>query len=103
MMEWLSQDWLWILLALAVFVLMRRGGMSCGMGGFRREPHEHPSREAGPPRDPVNGHSVDPTHALTSIFDGRTYYFESEESRSEFNSDPQRFAGGGMHRHHHGC
>nr|WP_245841681.1 YHS domain-containing protein [Paraburkholderia ribeironis] len=42
-------------------------------------------------------------HALTSLFDGRTYYFESEESRSEFNKDPQRYAGGGMRRHNRAC
>ncbi|VCJ27955.1 YHS domain-containing protein [Burkholderia pseudomallei] len=102
-MQWLSQNWFWIVLALGVFLLMRRGGMSCGMGGYRRGPHEHRSQEAGLPHDPVNGRSVDATHALTSIFDGRTYYFESEESRAEFNREPQRYAGGGVHRHHGGC
>jgi len=51
--------------------------------------------------DPVNGHPIDRGQALTTIFDGRTYYFESEASRETFNRDPQRFAGG-MHRHH-GC
>jgi YHS domain-containing protein len=102
-MEWLAQNWFWIVLALGVFLLMQRGGMGCGMAGNRRQPHEHSSHEGGPPRDPVNGHPVDATHALTTIFDGRTYYFESEQSRAEFNKDPQRFAGGGMHRHHHGC
>lgn len=112
-MAWLTQNWYWILLALGVFLLMRRGGMGCGMGGHRRAPNEPGSHQHGqangptthldgPARDPVNGHPVDQAHALTSIFDGQTYYFESEQSREEFNKDPQRFAGGGMHRHHHG-
>ncbi|WP_230951680.1 YHS domain-containing protein [Burkholderia diffusa] len=84
------------------------------MGGHRRAPHEPGSRQDGPtngaaphldgsPRDPVNGQPVDQAHALTSIFDGQTYYFESEQSREEFNRDPQRFAHGGTHRHHGGC
>nr|WP_254606684.1 YHS domain-containing protein [Burkholderia contaminans] len=60
-------------------------------------------REDGSERDPVNGHPIDREHALTSIFDGRTYYFESEESRSVFNRNPQHFVGGRVHRHHGGC
>lgn len=110
-MEWLSQNWWWILLAVGVFFFLRRratgggmgGGMGCGMGGHRPLPEEHRSPEEGPARDPVNRHPVDRDRALTSVFDGRTYYFESEESRSEFNRDPQRFAQARVHRHHGGC
>lgn len=101
-MDWLSQNWYWIALAAFVFLMMRRGGMGCGMGGTRRAPHEHDSRDDGTPRDPVNGHMIDRDHALTTIFNGHTYYFESESSREEFNKDPQRFAGG-IRRHHGGC
>ncbi len=31
-MSWLSQNWIWILLALGMVFMMRRGGMGCGMG-----------------------------------------------------------------------
>jgi len=102
-MRWLSQNWFWIVLALGVFLLMRRGGMGCGMGGHRRRPDESGSRESESPRDPVNGHSVDMTHALTTTFDGRTYYFESEETRAEFNRDPKSYPPIRSHRHHRGC
>lgn len=104
-MNWLSQNGYWIVLALVMFLMMRRGGMGCGMGTGRhapREDHSHHDSDGAALRDPVNGHPVDRAHALTTIFDGRTYYFESEASRETFNQDPQRFAGG-VHRRHHGC
>lgn len=82
--------------------MMRRGAMGCGMVGHRQHRYEHDSSRTEPSRDPVNGHMVDGSHALTSIFNGQTYYFDSEESRSEFNKDPQRYAVQRTH-HHHGC
>jgi len=105
-MEWLSRNWVWIVLALGVFYMMRRGGMG-GMGGHRHASDGQQDQripEDRTPRDPVNGHALDTTHALTSVFDGTTYYFESEQSREEFNKDPQRFArDGSRHRRHGGC
>lgn len=103
-MNWLSQNWYWIVLAVIVFLMMRQGGMGCGMGGGRRASSRRDSIHdggSGELRDPVNGRPIDRAHALTTIFDGRTYYFESEGSREAFNQDPQRFAGGT--RRHHGC
>jgi hypothetical protein len=41
MTEWLSANWIWILLVLGVgWLLLRRGGTCCGMGGhgYRRDP-----------------------------------------------------------------
>jgi YHS domain-containing protein len=102
-MQWLSQNWFWIVIALGVFLMMRRGAAGCGMGGHRHYREDRDPNRAGPSRDPVNGHPVDGTRALTSIFDGQTYYFDSEESRAEFNKDPQRYAMRHTHRHHHGC
>lgn len=33
-MEWLTENWLWILLGIGfVWLLSSRGGMGCGMGG----------------------------------------------------------------------
>ncbi len=34
-MEWLSQNWIWILFVVGMFLMMRHGGMGCGMG------HQH--------------------------------------------------------------
>ncbi len=30
-MDWLSQNWIWIFVVGAMFLMMRRGGMGCGM------------------------------------------------------------------------
>jgi trehalose synthase len=42
-------------------------------------------------RDPVCGRAVDPTEALSSVYDGTTYYFNSPECRDQFLADPERF------------
>lgn len=102
-MEWLSQNALWILFAVGVIVLMRRGGMMCGMGRHRHGfggGSKHPDEI---PRDPVTGNPVDKDKALVSIFQGHTYLFESESSRAEFEKNPQQFAHNQTHHHHGGC
>lgn len=73
------------------------------MGGHRRRPDEHRARENEPPRDPVNGHSVDTNHAFTATFDGQTYYLESEQTRAEFNRDRKRYSHIRSHKRHSGC
>lgn len=103
-MNWLSQNWYWIALAVFMLLMMHRGKIGCGMGGGHHTPREHDAHhdsDSFASHDPVNGHPIDRTQALTTIFNGRTYYFESEESRETFNRDPQRFAAE-THRHH-GC
>lgn len=52
-------------------------------------------------RDPVTGNKVDIAHAITANFEGLSFYFESEASRTVFQQDPARY----IHRHHrhHGC
>lgn len=42
--------------------------------------------------DPVTGNPVRTDRALTAAFGGRVYYFESEDTRKRFESDPQRYA-----------
>lgn len=51
--------------------------------------------------DPVTGIKVEIAHAITANFEGRTFFFESEASRTIFQQDPARY----VHRHHrhHGC
>ncbi|SIT48082.1 membrane hypothetical protein [Paraburkholderia ribeironis] len=49
MMQWISQNWFWIVLALAVFLLMRRGVMGSGMGVYSGGSHEHRSSETARP------------------------------------------------------
>ena len=117
-MDWLSQNWIWIVLAVFVVLMMtRRGGMmGCGTG------HAHDDRETRMPPaggnvdrattlDPVNGKPVDKQHAATSFYRGRVYYFESAESRKRFEESPERYASdsaaaetsSGAAKHHPGC
>jgi hypothetical protein len=57
-MAWLSENWLYLLLFLGVFFLMRRGGMGCGMGSHRSR-HGQPPADASAVNDgqaPRHGH-----------------------------------------------
>ena len=47
MIEFLASNWLWIA-AIALFVLMHRGGHGCGMhGGHHRRQYHQPAHHAG--------------------------------------------------------
>jgi YHS domain-containing protein len=120
MMEWLLQNWIWIVFAVGIFLLMRRGGMACGMGRGRSHdndtqahqhqgdaPHADPDRR---PKDPVSGEIVNPETAPNSMYQGRVYYFGSRENRDAFEASPAQYAArigepNEEHRHHHrhGC
>ena len=41
--------------------------------------------------DPVTGLMVDPATAPKTTYQGRTYYFSSEEARKEFVQNPAKF------------
>jgi len=43
--------------------------------------------------DPVCGVHVDIEDALTATYEGRTYYFCSEECREEFREAPEEYVG----------
>ena len=42
--------------------------------------------------DPVTRKDVATEHALTSIYQGRIYYFETAENRQRFEASPERYA-----------
>lgn len=100
-MDWLTQNWTYLLLFLGVFLLMRFSGMGCGMGGRRAEPgHRH---EAEPAKDET-----------VTVYQGRAYYFESRENRERFEAAPEQYASAkntaavddshkGKHGHGGGC
>jgi YHS domain-containing protein len=46
----------------------------------------------GKEMDPVNGLMVEPATAPKTTYQGRTYYFSSEQSRKEFLANPAKFA-----------
>ena len=118
-MQWLTQNWIWILLAVGFFFMMRRGG-GCGMGGGMRGHDHHAGHGGEMPRhadektvgsaiDPVNKAALDIATALTSVYRGKTYYFGSAENRATFEAKPEQYAGPAQadphqHKtHHHGC
>lgn len=107
-MAWLSQNWLWIVGAVVLFLFMSRMG-GCGMGRGRRSSHQSDRIDDKTPIandqgyraifDPVSGHSLAPTGApISSVYHDRAYYFESAENRSEFEAHPEKYAGSSSDR-----
>ncbi|KAF7961793.1 hypothetical protein AWV80_29325 [Cupriavidus sp. UYMU48A] len=101
-MNWLSQNLTWLLLiglGLGVLIARRRfmSHRTNEDGGQRYTMQEYSSAA----RDPVTGNKVETTHAITANFEGRTFFFESEASRTVFQQDPAKYAH--RHHHHHGC
>ncbi len=111
-MNWLLQNWIWIVFVVGVFLLLRRGGIACGMGSGRHPDRNsdhigYDTRDAKGPTDPVSGERVIPETALTSMYQGRIYYFSSKENREKFEASPGKHLSAaasqdGPH-HRHGC
>lgn len=105
-MAWLEQNWISVLLVIGVIFMMRR--MGCGSSGTGGHYHGDYSEGGAPPQsesntDPVNGDTVDPQIALTSVYQGRTYYFASRENRDRFEASPAQFAVKSKDKPGHGC
>lgn len=108
-MNWLVQNWIWILAALAFIVMMSRhgfghgahGGSGHGGLGHGGQPEAGPAPAgssgapvgaAGAAIDPVSGNPVRTDKALSSVHRGRVFYFESAETRQRFEAEPDRYA-----------
>lgn len=109
-MDWSNGNWIWVLIAIAVlWFFMRRGGLhGHGVGGHhghsRGNDHHEDGRAAEPTHgdvsppgaaaalDPVSGNPVRTDRALTAVFGGRAYYFESGETRKRFEAEPRKYA-----------
>lgn len=102
-MDWLLQNWLWILLALGAILLFRRGrhhglrGLGHGHHGRSGGAHDHSDHSVHPTNpetatDPVTHKDVSTEHAVTSVHQGRIYYFETPESRQQFETSPEKYA-----------
>lgn len=115
-MQDLTQNWSWILIAVAVVAFFflrrghgRRGGFGHGGDGHgafdgdgdhrhHRDREDDDRREAPwpePPEavvDPVSGTAVHTAGAMTSVYQGRAYYFASKENRDRFEAAPQDYA-----------
>lgn len=114
-MTWISQNWIWIVVGIALaWFLMRRGmgvhgghmgGDGAGglLGGMGHGGHGE-SRGSEPPQatpgvnapeaavDPVGGQAIRTANAVTSVYQGRIYYFASKENRDRFEAAPQDYA-----------
>ncbi len=108
-MDWLTGNWIWLFVAVAaLWFFMRRGGLhGRGMGGHHGRSHGDERHglggaaqptpggapaAAGAALDPVSGNPVRTDGALTAAFEGRAYYFESEDTRRRFEVEPQKYA-----------
>lgn len=112
-MDWLSKNWIWIVVALGVLLMFRHHG---GLG--TRRSHQDGAANRGVDtaldsqarwKDPVSGEQVDPASAINSTYQDHTYYFASRENRDKFEATPARYATASApladtHRHRrHGC
>jgi YHS domain-containing protein len=106
-MEWLSQNWLWIVFLVGGYFLMSRMGMGCGMG--HSHGHNHASgghgnsahngardHTAEPVKlfDPVSQHMLPAETAIASVHQGQVYYFEDRANRDAFESEPEKYLAG---------
>lgn len=113
-MEWLAQNWIWLVLGIGLLFLMQRGGMGCGVGHGSHGHHANDDRTDRVseldrrPKDPVTGERVD-AGDINSTYQGHLYYFASRENRDKFEAAPGQYAsatasGQQEHRHRrHGC
>jgi YHS domain-containing protein len=105
-MQFLADNWYYILLAGLMIFMMTRGGGCCGghaheaqsggghshgggcCGGGSLNNHGDENREEtnqlNSARDPICGMAVDPSTAISETINGQTYYFCSESCRKEF-------------------
>ena len=106
-MEWLSENWTWILLLVGGYSLMSRMGMGCGMGHSHGDSHtggEHGGRThngghdhaAEPVKlfDPVSQHMLPAETAIASVHQGHVYYFEDRANRDAFETEPEKYLAG---------
>ncbi|KDP86367.1 hypothetical protein CF70_007815 [Cupriavidus sp. SK-3] len=99
-MDWLTQNSVWLLIAAALAFLMWRRFMA-RPNSEKRDVSYTSQASVHDAHDPVTGNKVDAAHAITANFEGKTFFFESESSRTVFQQNPERFAH--QHHRHHGC
>ncbi len=117
-MNWLSQNWMWIALAVGIAWWLMRGGLAGhgerhghqdgaggllgGLGGHHRHGAHRGGRDdrrsptqvgtPGEAVDPIGGETVRTSQALTSVYRGRIHYFASRQNRHRFEAAPDEFA-----------
>lgn len=108
-MQWLAQNWPWIVIVVVAGLFLFGRGRHYRLGAFgtpggygarwgdgdRAAPEDNGAHErgrGGSAIDPVSGKAVDTNGALTSFHAGRVYFFENHETRRRFEASPDRFA-----------
>ena len=113
-MSWLTQNWVWVVVAIAIAWFFFRGrlggalgglgghgggfgGHGSGHGGGQGSHDEQPgsARPANAPEatiDAVSGEAVVTAQALSTVYQGKIYYFASKENRERFEAAPQDYA-----------
>lgn len=100
-MNWITQNWIWILFGIGALLLLRRTGcfggthhaqQGSGRGGDNQHDHSSQSAKAEAPVDPVSGKVVANGRAVTSVYQGRVFYFETAANRQRFEASPEQYA-----------
>lgn len=109
-MNWLTQNWFLIVFGVGLLLLLRRtgcfGGMSHAHHGHSGDGPDHADHvsqlteavKSEMATDPVTGKEVQASRAITSVYDGRVYYFETQESRQRFDASPEQYASASVGR-----
>ena len=119
-MEWLSQNWIWIVAGIGLVYFMTRmhgigHGMGMGCGSRSDRAPADTGANSGAAMDPVSRRMVNTSgSAISAVYRGRAYYFENRDDRDAFESDPEKYLAGApsagqpiegelLRRRHGGC
>ena len=105
-MQWLAQNWIWILLGVGLlFFMARRGGIGgCGTGHAGRHHHSQGDPKNLPPVanddqtariDPVSRRALQASGSpISTVYRGHAYYFETRSNREAFEAEPEKYLAG---------
>ena len=94
-MSWLSQNWVVVVVVVVVaiaWLLLRRGGLGGHSGHGHGRGHDVPAAAPEVAVDPVGGEAVLTANALSSVYEGKIYYFSSADNRARFEAAPKEYA-----------
>lgn len=99
-MNWIVQNWPWIIVGVVVLVLVNRGTRYRRSAlGYPADGASEPSEQAETARDPVTNNPVATAGAVTSVYQGRIYYFESADTRRRFEESPRQYGAAASAQH----